>query len=203
VAGENDGAVSAALAAVADDLAGRDDALLLGHEGLRDELARRLRRRVGPLTVVIPDDAVRLRGWPEGLAVVDLGVRGRMAGRQRAVASCAWWGDDEERARTVTGACLLASAARDGAGDCYLVAGGPPGAWEADGPEAVLFRGGERATLPLLRAAALEVVADGPALVPGRVRTTPVVREPLGPTGGGWELRAVRVDPAGGDLQIG
>ena len=203
MAGESDEAVSAALAAIADDLAQREDALELGHAGLRDELVRRLRRRVGPLTVVIPGDAVRLRGWPDGIAVVDVGVRGRMAGRQRAVASCAWWSDDQERARTVTGACLMASAARDGSGDCYLVAGGPPRAWDGDGPEAVLFREGERATLPLLRAAAVEAVADGPALVPGRLRTTPVVREPLGPTGGGWELRAARVDPAGGDLQIG
>ena len=79
-----------------------------------------------------------------------------MAGRQRAVACCAWWSGEEERRRTVAGACLMASAARDGAGDGYLVAGGPPGAWGGDAPEALLFRDGERATLPLLREAGVE-----------------------------------------------
>ena len=152
--------------------------------------------------MVIPDDAVRLRGWPEGLAAVDLGVRGRIAGRQRAVACCDWWSGEEERRRTVAGACLLASAVRDRDGGGYLVAGGPPGAWEA-APEAPLFRGGERATLPLLREAGVESVADGPALVPGRLRTIAIAREPLGPTAAGWELRAARVEPAGGDLQVG
>ena len=61
MAGESDGAVAAALAAVADDLAQRGDPLALGRLELRDELARRLRRRVGALTMVIPEDAVRLR----------------------------------------------------------------------------------------------------------------------------------------------
>ncbi len=46
-------------------------------------------------------------------------------------------------------------------------------------------------------------MADGPALVPGRLRSVAVAREPLGPTAGGWELRAARVEPAGGDLQVG
>jgi hypothetical protein len=46
-------------------------------------------------------------------------------------------------------------------------------------------------------------VADGPALVPGRLRTVAVAREPLGPTAAGWELRAARVEPAGGDLEVG
>jgi hypothetical protein len=203
VAGESDEAVASALAAAADDLAQRGDPLALGRLDLRDALARRLRRRVGPLTMVISEDAVRLRGWPEGLAIVDLGVRGRMAGRQRAVAWCGWWADEEERRRTVAGACLMASAARDGAGDGYLVAGGPPGAFQADAPEAALLAGGERATLPLLRDAGVERVADGPALVPGRLRTVAVAREPLGPTAAGWELRAARVGSAGGDLAIG
>jgi hypothetical protein len=203
MAGDSDEAVAAALSAVADDLAQRGDPLALGRLDLRDALARRLRRRVGALTVVVPEDAARLRGWPEGIATVDLGVRGRMAGRQRAVASCAWWLDEEERRGTVAGACLMASAARDGAGDAYLVAGGPPGAWESGEPEALLFRGGERATLPLLRDAGLARVADGPALVPGRMRVTAVAREPLGPTAAGWELRAARVEPSGGDLQVG
>jgi hypothetical protein len=39
--------------------------------------------------------------------------------------------------------------------------------------------------------------------VPGRIRTSAVAREPLGPTAAGWELRAARVEPAGGDLQVG
>jgi hypothetical protein len=203
VAGESDEAVAAALAAVADDLAQRGDPLAVGRLDLRDALARRLRRRVGALTVVIPEDATRLRGWPEGIAVVDLGVRGRMAGRQRAVASCAWWSGEEERRRTIAGACLMASAARNGSGDGYLVAGGPPGAWESGEPETLLFRDGERATLPLLSDSGVERVADGPALVPGRIRTSAVAREPLGPTAAGWELRAARVEPAGGDLQVG
>jgi hypothetical protein len=203
VAGESDEAVAAALAAVADDLAQRGDPHALGLLDLRDALARRLRRHVGALTVVIPEDAARLRGWPDGIAVVDLGVRGRMAGRQRAVASCAWWTGEEERRRTVAGACLMASAARDGSGDAYLVAGGPPGAWESGAPEAQLFRDGERATLPMLRDARVERLAEGPALVPGRIRTCAVAREPLGPTAAGWELRAARVEPAGGDLQVG
>jgi hypothetical protein len=177
--------------------------MALGRADLRDALVRRLRRRVGGLTMVLPDDAVRLRGWPEGVAVVDLGVRGRLAGRQRAAACCAWWAGDEERRRTVSGACRMAAAARDGAGDCYLVAGGPPGAFEGDAPEAVLMRDGERATLPLLREAGVAAVADGPALVPGRLGTVAVAREPLGPTAAGWELRAARVEPAGGDLEVG
>lgn len=203
MAGESDGAVAAALAAVADDLAQRGDPLALGRLELRDALAKRLRRRVGALTVIIPEDAVRLRGWPEGIAVVDLGVRGRMAGRQRAVACCAWWAGEDERRRTVVGARLMASAARDGAGDGYIVAGGPPGAWDGDAPEARLFRDGERATLTVLREAGVERVAEGPALVPGRLRIGAVAREPLGPTAAGWELRAARVEPAGGDLQVG
>jgi hypothetical protein len=203
VAGESDEAIAAALAAVADDLAVRGDVDAIGRLDLRDALATRLRRHVGALTMVIPDDAARLRGWPEGLAVVDLGVRGRMAGRQRAVASCAWWSGEDERRRTVAGACLVASASRDGAGDGYLVAGGPPAAWEGGGPEATLFGDGERATLRLLADAGVERVADGPALVPGRLRSVPVAREPLGPTAGGWELRAARIEPAGGDLQVG
>jgi hypothetical protein len=203
VAGESDAALAAALAAAADDLAQRGDPMAQDRLALRDALARRLRRHVGLTTVVIPEDAVRLKGWPDGLAVVDLGVRGRMAGRQRAVAACAWWSGGEERRRTVAGACLMASAARDRAGDCYLVAGGPPGAFDGDAPEAVLMRDGERATLPLLRDAGVEAVADGPALVPGRLRTTAVSREPLGPTAAGWELRAARLEPAGGDLQVG
>jgi hypothetical protein len=97
----------------------------------------------------------------------------------------------------------MGAAARDGAGDCYLVAGGPPGAFDGDAPEAVLMRGGERATLPLLREAGVAAVADGPALVPGRLGTVAVAREPLGPTAAGWELRAARVEPAGGDLEVG
>jgi hypothetical protein len=97
----------------------------------------------------------------------------------------------------------MASAARDRAGDCYLVAGVPPGALDAAGPAAALLAGGERATLSLLRDAGLDAVADGPALVPGRLGTTAVAREPLGPTAGGWELRAARVEPGGGDLRVG
>jgi hypothetical protein len=203
VAGGSDAAIAAALARVADDLAGAGDPLGVTRAGLRDALARRLRRHVGAMTVLIPDDTARLRGWPEGITVVDLGVRGRMAGRQRAVACCDWWTGDDERRRTVAGACRMASAARDRAGDAYLVAGGPPGAFDGDAPEARLFRDGERATLALLRDAGVEAVADGPALVPGRIRTTAVAREPLGPTAGGWELRAARMEAAGGDLQVG
>lgn len=203
MAGESDEAFSEALAAVADDLARRGEPGEIGRLDLRDALARRLRRHVGALTVVIPDDTARLRGWPEGIAPVDLGVRGRMAGRQRAVACCSWWSHEDERRRTVSGACLVASASRDRPGDGYLVAGGSPGAWEGDGPEALLFREGERATVALLREAGVERVADGPARVPGRLRTVPVAREPLGPTMGGWELRAARLAPAGGDLTVG
>jgi hypothetical protein len=55
----------------------------------------------------------------------------------------------------------------------------------------------------MLRDARVERLADGPALVPGRIRTGAVAREPLGPTAAGWELRAARVEPAGGDLQVG
>lgn len=188
---------------MADDLAPRGDPLALGPHDLRDALVHRLRREVGALTMVLAEDAVRLRGWPDGRAVVDLGVRGRMAGRQRAVAACLWWAGEGAGAATVTAACLMASAARDRAGDAYLVAGGPPAAFEGDGPEALLMAGGERATLPLLRDAGLDAVAGGPALVPGRLRSGAVAREPLGPTAGGWELRAARVEPAGGDLQVG
>ncbi len=155
------------------------------------------------MTTVIPDDTAPVRGWPDGIAAIDLGVRGRMAGRQRAVACCAWWSGEDERRRAVTAACLLASAARERAGDAYLVAGAPPGAFEADAPEAGLMRDGERATAALLREAGVEAVADGPAVVPGRIRTTLVAREPLGPTAAGWELRAVRVEAAGGDLGVG
>jgi hypothetical protein len=202
VGGESDAAFAAALAEVADDLAPRGDPLALGRIDLRDALVRRLGRHVGLLTVVVPEDAVRLRGWPDDLAIVDLGVRGRLAGTQRAVACCGWWADAAERRRTVAGACLVASAVRDRVPDGYLVAGGPAAAWDG-APEALLFRDGERATLSLLRDAGVDRVADGPALVPGRIRTGAVAREPLGPTAAGWELRAARVEPAGGDLQVG
>jgi hypothetical protein len=203
VTGESDAALAAALAEAADDLAQRGDPRALRRLDLRDALVRRLRRHVGLMTVVIPEDAARLRGWPDGLAVVDIGVRGRMAGRQRAVACCAWWSGEEERRRSVAGACRMASASRDRVGDGYVVAGGPPGAWEGDGPERLLFRDGERATLPLLRDAGVARVAEGAALVPGRLRTVAVAREPLGPTAARWELRAARIEPAGGDLQVG
>jgi hypothetical protein len=113
------------------------------------------------------------------------------------VAECSWWDGDEGRRDAVRGACLVASAARDGRLDGYLVAAAPASAWDDADPAVALFRAGERATLPLLRDAGVERVADGPALVPGRLASEPVARAGLG--GGGWELRAVRVASAGGD----
>ena len=204
LAGESDAAFAAALAAVADDLAQRGDPLALGRLDLRDALARRLRRRVGPLTVVIPEDAVRLRGWPEGIAVVDLGVRGRMAGRQRAVACCAWWSGEEERRRTV-GRRLPDGQRRARRRRRRLPRRGRPagrlGRRRPRGPP-----------VPRRRARHPAAAARGRRRARGRraprwcraaCGTVAVAREPLGPTAAGWELRAARVEPAGGDLEVG
>lgn len=202
MAGESDRAFGRALQAAVAALAVRRDGVVLGHGDLRDALGTALRGEMGRLTMVIPDDAARLKGWPEGIAVVDLGVRGRLAGRQRAVAACAWWDAGDGPATGLRGACRVASATRDGAGDGYLVAAGPEAAWEGDSAWERLFRDGERATLPLLRDAGVEAVAEGPALVPGRLRSVAVGRAPLDPAVEGWQVRAVRLEPAGGDLQI-
>jgi hypothetical protein len=198
VAGELDSALAGSLGRVARELSagphpGRD-----GRARLRAALSDALGSHVGRLAMVIPGDTVRVAGWPGGIAVIDLAVRGRLAGRQRAVVACAWLAGDEGRRRAARDACLVASAVREGAGDGYLVAGVPPG------PAApALLADGERATLALLREAGVESLADGPVVVPGRLRVHRVAAATATVGGAACELRAVRVAPAGGDLSLG
>jgi hypothetical protein len=203
VAGECDQALARALEQAASALAAAEGREPLLAADLAGHLARALDPLVGRLSMAIRDDRVRLKGWPEATEPVDIAVRGRLAGRQRAVIECGWWDDDERRRDTVRSACLVTSAARDGAGDGYLVAAAPVDAWERAGPAVAIFREGERATLPLLRDAGVDRVAGGPALVPGRLASAPVARASLAGHEDGWELRAVRVAPAGGDLRVG
>jgi hypothetical protein len=191
-------ALRAAAAALAGPAAGEPDA-----GALRAALAAALERGTGRLTMVIRGDTARLRGWPEPIGPVDLGVRNRIAGRHRALADCAWWDGAEARAGTVRDACLLASAARLSEVDAYLVAGAPA-AGAPDHPAARLLAGGEWATVPLLRDAGVAAVGGGPgsAVVPARIRSTFVVAAPLGRPGAAWELRAARIGAAGGDVTL-
>jgi hypothetical protein len=202
-ADELDATIALAVRAAAAELAGRP-AGPLDAADLRGALARAFERRTGRLTVVIEGDTTRLRGWPEPIGAVDLGVRGRMAGRQRAVASCAWWGTAGERLRTVRDACLLAAASRGTGLAAYLVVGAGAADWEGEDPAARLLGEGERATVPLLRDAGVRTLAGGPgtALVPARLRSTPIAGAPLGLGGEPWEVRAARVDAAGGDVTL-
>jgi len=176
----------------------------LGAADLRAALARALERRTGRLTVVIEGDTTRLRGWPEPIGAVDLAVRGRMAGRQRAVASCAWWGAAAERIRAVRHACLLAAASRGSGLGAYLVVGARTADGEGEDPATGLLAGGERATVPLLRDAGVAALAGGPgtALVPARLRSTPIAAAPLEVAGEPWEVRAARIGAAGGDVTL-
>jgi hypothetical protein len=204
VAGESDAVLARALKRAASALV-EGDPEALGAGDLAGGLAEALRPLVGRLSMAIRDDRVRLAGWPEPTAAVDIAVRGRIAGRQRAVVECSWWDedDDEQRRRAVRSACMLAAASRAGGLDGYLAAAAPADAWDADGAGVAVFDDGERATLPLLRQAGVERVAEGPARVPGRLRSVAVARVPIDRRGRVWELRAARVAPAGGDLEVG
>jgi len=203
VAGESDVVLARALKRTASALAD-EDREAIGTEDLVGALVLALRPLVGRLSMAIRDDRVRLAGWPEPTAPVDIAVRGRIAGRQRAVVECSVWDEDEHRRRAVRSACLVAAATRGGVLDGYLVAAAPAEAWDGAGAGVAVFDDGERATLPLLREAGVERVArEGPARVPGRLRSVAVASVPIDRRGRGWGLRAARVAPAGGDLEVG
>ncbi|MGD9695491.1 MAG: hypothetical protein AB7V42_07525 [Thermoleophilia bacterium] len=197
---ELDGLVARALgeAAVALGAVGE-----IGEEEIGEAVAAALTPLVGRRNVVIAPDAARVRGWPTPTVPVGVGVRGRLAGRHRAVVACAAWNPADGPARVVAAACAVASARRDGAGAAYLVAAAPAGAWErAEGASRLLF-GADRATAPLVREAGVNRVAEGPAAVPGRLGTTPVAQAGIARPGGEWAARAVRVEPGGGELILG
>jgi hypothetical protein len=194
MAGALDAPLARALAEVA-----REGGAISDAAALRAALGPRLDRAVGRMTVVIAGDTVRLRDWPEPVVAVDLGVRGRLAGRHTGVIGC---GDPEDAAGLLRTACLLTTAARDGiATDAYLVAAGAERALDGAGPAGRLLAAGERAMAPLLREAGVDhlVAGEGVVRVPARVATEPVAAVPLE---GGRALRAVRLRPGGGDLAL-
>jgi hypothetical protein len=184
-----------ALAAALHEVAARcPEEALTGREALRDAVARRLRAGLGWRRIVIEGDRAALPGWPEHVEAVDVGVRGRFSGRTAAVVQVGWWPAGVDAQEALWEALRAAGVVRAGALAGYVVGAAPAAVWAAEAPPP--FAAGERAVAPLLGEG-----AGGRVIVPSRIGSAPVAEADVGGAGGAWTLRAVRVWPAGGDLE--
>lgn len=122
-------AVAAAARDAARDLAARPPASSdEGRAALRRALARALADRAGRRFTVIPEDNARLRAARAGLVRVDVGVRGRLGGRHRALVACGWLDGEAGIAAARDAAWGVAVAAEEARADAWLVTAGPAGA---------------------------------------------------------------------------
>ncbi len=169
-----------------------------GRAALREALAAVLGKRAGLMSIAVPGDVVRLRGWPEPVEPVDVAVRGRLAGRQSVVMAVGWCEAGADTDALVRPVLAAASAARDLGAYAYLAVAAPEGLDSGGSALLALLDGGEWATLPLL----VDAVGTQEALVPGRLKTAPIAEAPLRIGGEAWRLRVVAIEPDGGEVAV-
>lgn len=175
---------------------------LAGDPALVDRVARALDRRLGFGLVAINGDRLPLDRPPDTAAPaaleVDIGVRGRFAGRLHAVARFVDGRDDRD---PVPALLTVAAAMTQRVWSGYVLVPAPAEDWS--GRWSAPLADGWRATATLLHGRRAPAGLRG-VRVPARIGARLVANVPLPAAGEGWTLRviAVRVDAEGAEMTL-